>query len=313
MTLQQLEYLVALDDCRHFVQAAERCFVTQPTLSMQIQKLEEEMGIKLFNRNQKPLKPTRAGAAVIGRARGILNQVRELKSFLDNERDSLAGELRLGVIPTLAPYVLPLFLPQFMEQYPQIRLKVYEMQTDAIVEALKTGTLDAGLLVTPLEDPAFSGIPLFEEPFLLYLPENHALSAHQLISPSQLDPRQLLILTEGHCFRNQVLNICQEDQAVGSTGFKYESGSIETLIRMVDTGMGYTLVPLLSVGETVARERIREFAEPRPVREISLIPSGGYHRHKVIQALAGSLRQAVPLEMLAEQKKNRIRISLSQS
>lgn len=312
MTLQQLEYLVALDDCRHFVQAAERCFVTQPTLSMQIQKLEEEMGIKLFNRHQKPLKPTRAGEAVIARARGILSQVRGLKSYLDDERDSLEGDLRLGVIPTLAPYLLPLFLPLFMAQYPQIRLKVYEMQTEAIVEALKNATLDAALLVTPLEDPTIGGEALFEEPFLLYLPHDHPLQRHPQVNPIQLDPRQLLILTEGHCFRNQVLNICREDQRVATTGFNYESGSIETLIRMVDTGMGYTLVPLLSVGENLDRQRIREFTEPRPVREISLVPSPGYHRSKVLTAVAGSLRKAVPLEGLSEKKKNRVKISLSE-
>lgn len=311
MTLQQLEYLIALDDCRHFVQAAERCFVTQPTLSMQVQKLEEEMGVKLFNRSHKPLKPTRTGEAVIGRARSILNQVSELKGFLEGEKDSLSGEMRLGVIPTLAPYVLPLFLPSFIEQYPLVRLKVFEMQTHAIVEALKNGTLDAGLLVTPLEEGSMEGMPLFEEPFLLYLPDNHPLSENKLISPSQLDPRQLLILTEGHCFRNQVLNICG-DRLNAGTGFNYESGSIETLIRMVDTGMGYTLVPLLAVGGNVAAERIREFTEPRPVREISLIPAPGFHRQKVLEALEGSLRQAAPREMFSAQPKNRIRISLTQ-
>ena len=294
MTLQQLEYLVALDDCRHFVQAADRCFVTQPTLSMQIQKLEEEMGLKLFNRNHKPLKPTRAGEAVIARARGILGRVRELEKFLITEKDSLEGELRLGVIPTLAPYLLPLFLPTFLEQFPQLQLKVYEMQTSVIIESLKNETLDLGLLVSPLEDPSISEMPLFEEPFLLYLPQGHTLSEAKQVNPARLDPRQLLILTEGHCFRNQVLNICQEDRPGATSGFLYESGSIETLMRMVDTGMGYTLIPMLSAREDTPTERIRGFSHPRPVREISLATSASFHRHKALNAMAQSILRAIP-------------------
>lgn len=308
MTLQQLEYLLALDDCRHFVQAAEKCFVTQPTLSMQIQKLEDELGIKLFNRNHKPIKPTRAGSRVIARARRIIGEVRDLERFLDEEKESLEGEFRLGIIPTLAPYILPLFLPAFIRDYPQTRLKVLEMQTADIVVALKAETLDLGLLVSPLEDGNIREMHLFHEPFLLYLPDNHPLVESQLIQATRLDPRQMLILTEGHCFRNQVLNICKDDSPTTTSGFFYESGSIETLKKMVDKGLGYTLVPQLSVDPLIHDPKIKTFAPPVPVREIALATSFAFNRPKLLNTLAQCILSNLPEQQQTTTPNQRIPI-----
>jgi LysR family transcriptional regulator, hydrogen peroxide-inducible genes activator len=299
MTIQQLEYIVALDTYRHFVTAAEKCFVTQPTLTMQVKKLEIELGVKIFNRCHKPLRPTREGEKVLRHAYRVLREVNQMRDYLRNRKDVLSGEFQLGVIPSLAPYLLPLFLPAFLEQHPDARLKVFEMETADIVKALREDSLDVGLLVSPLEAPDLVETPLFDEPFLVYLPQGHALLAHETLTPDMLDAGDMLVLTEGHCFRNQVLNICGEHGRGPHGGFIYESGSIETLKRMVDRGVGYTLVPELSLPQGALPPGVRRFAHPQPVREVALAHGFNYTNHLLIDRLGDSIRQAIPTSLQA--------------
>jgi LysR family transcriptional regulator, hydrogen peroxide-inducible genes activator len=290
MTIQQLEYIVALDTYRHFVTAADKCFVTQPTLTMQVKKLESELGIKIFNRCFKPLRPTREGEKVIKHAYRVLKEVNQMKDYLKNRKKELSGDFRLGVIPSLAPYLLPLFLPAFIEKYPKVRLKIFEKETGNIIKAIREDSLDLGLLVSPLETPDLAEYPLFEEPFLVYLPDNHPLLDMEVVPASMLYAPDMLVLTEGHCFRNQMLNICGEKNA---SGFIYESGSIETLKRMVDKGVGYTLVPELSVENELSAFRVRRFASPEPVREIALTYGYNFANHLMIEHLADSIMESV--------------------
>lgn len=294
MTLQQLEYVVALDTFRLFVNAAEKCFVTQPTLTMQIKKLEEETGVVIFNRNVKPLRPTREGEKIITHAYKVLREVNQMKEYLRNHKNILDHEYHIGVIPSLAPYLLPLFLPDFMKQYPHTRLKIHELKTHDIIQGLRTEEIQAALLVTPLNERDLEEIPLFEEAFLFYLPENHPLCSEHEITPNMINTSELLVLSEGHCFRNQTLHICRESAETHHQGFFYESGSIETLKRMVDKGMGYTLIPELSYTPTDISCRVKPFGFPKPVREVSLVCSYNFTDHVLTQKLAESILESLP-------------------
>lgn len=294
MTLQQLEYIVALDNHRHFVTAAEHCFVTQPTLTMQVQKLEEETGVKIFDRSRKPLVPTAAGEQIIRRARLILEEVSRLKAAVHHETESAEGAFRVGIIPTLAPYLLPLFLPSFIKANPQTHLRIQELQTEQIIARLTSGAIDIGILVTPLEEKKLREIPVFREPFLLYLPPGHSLLKEKEVRATDLDPKELLVLEEGHCFREQALAICRFPRNSKTLGFDYESGSIETLKSLVDGGMGYTLVPELSVEHNTSAKRLRRFAGQQPVREVSIVVGTAFTRERLIELLHDSLQENLP-------------------
>ncbi|GAB4407823.1 MAG: LysR substrate-binding domain-containing protein [Bacteroidia bacterium] len=300
MTLQQLEYLVALDEHRHFVKAAEHCFVSQPNLTMQVQKLEDELGVRIFDRDKKPIQPTEIGREIVVRARQILRESRQLVEFVQYEKESVEGEFRIGIIPTLAPYLLPRFLPAFLKAYPQVHLKIQELQTNQIVTQIEHGIIDLGLLVTPLRERAIREIPLFYEPFLLYLPENHRFLSEKLLLADDLDPSEVLVLDEGHCFREQALAICSRSTKGASIGFDYQSGSIEALKNLVRNGVGYTLVPELSVTETQDSGHIRRFAQPEPVREVSIVVHSSFIRESLVQRLRASIQAAVPPRMLAK-------------
>lgn len=294
MTIQQLEYIVALDNHRHFVSAAHSLYVTQPTLTMQLKKLEEEIGIKIFDRDRKPLKPTPAGEQIIQMARQVLREVNQMKAFVSTETESLEGSFTLGIIPTLAPYLLPLFLPEFMEENPKIHLKILELQTDEIISRMIKGTLDLGLLVTPLENKAIREIPLFFEPFLLYLPGNHPLSKQTRLTSNHLVPDDMLFLEEGHCFREQALKICYRRDKKKDLGFEYASGSIETLKKLVRQGIGYTLVPELSVITELDSTNIKRFTSPEPVREVSLVVHNTFTKEALIEKFHNEITTAIP-------------------
>ena len=301
MTLQQLEYIIALDEFRHYVTAAERCFVSQPNLTMQVKKLEEEIGVRIFDRNKKPLQPTEIGKEVILRARQILRESKQLKEFVNHEKESMEGEFTIGIIPTLAPYLLPQFLPVFMRDNPKVHLKIQELQTNQIISQLVNGIIDIGLLVTPLNEPTIREIPIFYEPFLLYLPENHRLFKEKLMLAEDLDPSDVLVLDEGHCFREQALSICKGAKHGSSIGFDYQSGSIEALKSLVNNGVGYTLVPELSVINELDSKHIKRFSNPEPVREVSLAVHSSYIKESVIKRLKESIQQVIP-ERLLEKK-----------
>lgn len=307
MTLQQLEYIVALDTHRHFVKAADSCFVTQPTLTMQVKKLEREIGIQLFERIKKPMTPTPAGLNFIAKARQILRDIEELKAFVSDEIESMEGEFKLAVIPTLAPYVLPLFLPHFLANYPKTKLVIQEMQTEVMLDAIAKDTIDLGLLVTPVDLRGIREIPVFNESFLLYLNEKSDQFRDFNPRPEDLDADNLLLLEEGHCFRAQALAICQKRSTQYGHGFTFQSGSIEALKHLVQQNLGYTLVPELAVTEEERIKNIRRFADPQPTREVSLITSSSFTKEALLEAVRDSIQVNLPKGIDVKQQFMRIK------
>lgn len=302
MTLQQFEYIVALDEHRHYVTASEHCFVSQPNLTMQVKKLEEEIGVRIFDRDKKPLQPTEIGKEIILRARQILRESKQLKEFVNHEKESMEGEFTLGIIPTLAPYLLPQFLPLFMKENPKVHLKIQELQTSQIISQLENGIIDIGILVSPLNRPTIREIPVFYEPFLLYLPEKHRFQEQQLMLAEDLDPSEVLVLDEGHCFREQALAICNKAKHKSSIGFDYQSGSIEALKNLVQNGVGYTLVPELSVINDLDSSLVKRFSQPEPAREVSIVVHSSYIKESVIDKLSKTIKQVVPPRLFKKQK-----------
>jgi LysR family transcriptional regulator, hydrogen peroxide-inducible genes activator len=295
MTLQQLEYIVALDTHRHFVNAAESCFVTQPTLTLQVKKLEDEMGVLIFDRTKHPLVPTKPGQLVIQKARQILREAHQMNDLVNDDKDSLTGTIRLAIIPTLAPYLIPRFLGAFSANYPKIHLVIQEMESEQIIECLKSDTLDIGLLVTPLEEISLREIPLFNEPFLVYSSENHPFSSRSTIKPEEINSKGLWLLNQGHCFRNQVLNICNLNQkSTNGMNFDYESGSIETLKNLVKSNVGFTLVPELSVINEKNASCIKRFTSPEPVREVSIVTHKSFTKETLLEKLSNEILNNIP-------------------
>jgi len=298
MTLQQLEYIVALDEHRHYVTAAEHCFISQPNLTMQVKKLEEEIGVRIFDRDKKPLQPTDIGQQIILRARQILRETNQLKEFVNHEKETLEGDITIGIIPTLAPYLLPRFLPDYSKNNPKIHLKLQELQTAQIIFQLQNGMIDIGIIVTPINESAIREIPLFYEPFLLYLPRHHRFLEQKLMLTEDLDPSEVLVLDEGHCFRDQALSICKQAKYDSNLGFDYQSGSIEGLKALVKKGVGYTLVPELSVIHELNSVHVRRFSEPEPVREVSLVVHNSFIKESLIQSLKSAIQKHVPEKFL---------------
>lgn len=303
MNIQQLEYIVAVDQYRHFAKAAENSFVTQPTLSMMVMKLEEELGLKIFDRSRQPVAPTREGEEVIQRAKYILAEVNRLKEFAKELKGEVSGELRLGVIPTLAPYLLPAFLSSFLQKYPLLRLSIKEMVTDEIISHLKKGELDVGLLATPLHDALLLEHPLFYEEFFAYASQSENLPEKKYLLPKEINLNHLWLLKEGHCLRNQVFNLCElKKKETVSDNLQYEAGSIETLINLVDRHQGITIVPRLATLNLSAQQKknIREFAPPKPMREISLVVSKSFPRTKLLEQLKAEIIDKLPFEATLE-------------
>ena len=306
MTLVQLEYIVALDTYRNFVLAAEKCFVTQPSLSMQIQKLEDSLGVKLFDRSKQPVKPTEIGLEIIEQARTVLNESYKLKEVISARKGEVKGELKIGVIPTIAPYLLPKVILSFMNKFPQVQLMIWEYTTEQIIRDLKNGTLDCGLLSTPLDDSSLNEIPLFYENFVAYASESNSLLSKKNITSKDINIDELWLLNEGHCMRNQVLNICSHKKTSQSfKNFEYYTGSIETLKRMVDLNSGVTILPELSLSDFTAGQiqRIRYFNSPQPSREISLITHRNFLKRNLINALRNEILEIIPKQFLDKKKK----------
>jgi LysR family hydrogen peroxide-inducible transcriptional activator len=304
MNLQQLEYIVALDIHRNHVKAADHCHVTQPTLSMMVKKLEDELGVKIFDKGQ-PLKPTKSGEIIIGRARQILQEIKNLKEFIRNEKDSLEGEFRLGVIPTLAPYLLPRFLNEFLQKHPGTSFTVMELQTEEIVRLLKTNRLDVAILVSPLDDKEIREMPIFYEPILLYTSENLKYYQQDKISLKSLTYDNLLLLEEGHCFRGQVENLCSAKSKKTHHQLNYQSGSFETLKAMVDNNYGYTLIPELAVNSK--NKHVKHFTSPEPVREVSLAVHNGFVKELLLDKLREAILKSIPAHFKKNDKYIRVR------
>lgn len=291
MTLQQLHYLVALDGSRHFGKAALACGVSQPTLTVQLRKLEEELEVELFDRREQPVVPTAAGIPIIEQARAVLREAGRLQAMVDDLHTGLGGTLRIGIIPTLAPYLIPLFLPRFADHHPGIQLTIDERRTSRILKGLKHGDLDIGVLVTPVDTGQFEEVALFQERFLAYLHRGHPLWGRRVLTRADLRDRPLWVLSEGHCFREQTLSFCDRPSAGGHPNVLYESGSIETLKHLVRRGSGMTLVPELSVAAD--DPHVRRFKAPEPVRQVSLVVRRPYARRRVLEALSKSIRGVV--------------------
>ncbi len=308
MTLTQLEYAVAVATHKSFVAAAEKCFVTQPTLSMQIQKLEEELGVKLFDRNTHPISVTAAGEAIIDQARVTLSEAERIFEIIQQQQNQVAGVFRVAVIPTIATYVLPPLLENYIEQFPEVRLQVREMETREIVKALRNNELDAALMSTPIEEADLKEYPLFYEPFVAYFHEKEPALKKRLVEAKDIALERIWLLSEGHCMRNQVIDLCGEHvQALqGEKPYLYESSSVETLRKMVDRNGGLTVLPELSTFEfnEDQQERVRYFEDPEPVREVSLVTHRHFVKISLLQSLMDEIGKLVP-EKMRVQKKNR--------
>src|SRR5688572_15456064 len=298
MTLTQLEYIVALDTHRHFVLASEKCFVTQPTLSMQIQKLEEELGIKIFDRTKQPVIPTEIGATIIAQARIILREANMVKQIIHEQKDSMTGEIRIGIIPTLAPYLLPPLFKHMREKYPQLNLVIKETITEEVIHELKNNRLDCGLVVTPLKDASIKEDILFYEELFVYVSKKNSLYTKKYVLATEIDPSQLWLLEEGHCFRSQILNLC-ELRKHSDLHFKYETGNIETLKRMVEKSDGITILPELAVMEFGKSQMkfVKKLKEPSPAREVSIVTHRDHIKTKLIKTLKEEILSIVPKQM----------------
>jgi LysR family hydrogen peroxide-inducible transcriptional activator len=297
MNLQQLEYIVAVDEQRHFARAAASCYVSQPTLSMMIRKLEEELGMDIFQRSRQPVTPTRNGEEIIAMARVILSDLGRLKAFAAELKGEMGGEVHIGIIPTLAPYLLPLFLKPFTDAHPHLQLFVKEQITDDIISHLKGGQLDIGFFAGPSGDNQLLEKPLFREPFFAYASEEEKLPSKKYVLPADIDLNHLWLLEEGHCLRNQVLNLCELKKAATThENLHYQAGSIETLINLVDRFGGITIIPLLATLKLsdAQKQKLRSFHHPRPVREISLVMKKGFPRKKLVTELEEAVKKALP-------------------
>lgn len=311
MTIVQLEYIVAVDTYRSFVSAAEKCFVTQPTLSMQIQKLEDTLGVKIFDRSKQPVVPTEMGNDIIAQARVMLAEHQKIKEIITDRQKELAGELKIGIIPTVAPYILPRIITQFIEKYPQVKLIVWEQTTAQIIQQLKLGMIDCGILSTPLHEPMLTETPLFYENFVAYVSKSSKLSKKKSVSSEDIDMEELWVLNEGHCMRDQVLNICQRRKSTkGFQHFEYNTGSIETLKRMVDQNSGSTILPELAIAELNDKQldKVRYFKSPEPAREISIVTQKNFVKRRMIEALKAEILDFIPKRLKNKKKKEVVSI-----
>jgi LysR family hydrogen peroxide-inducible transcriptional activator len=306
MTITQLEYIVAVDTYRSFVMAAERCFVTQPTLSMQVQKLEDTLGVKIFDRSKQPVTPTEIGNEIIAQARMVLGESEKIKEIITDRQRELSGELRVGIIPTVAPYILPKILQGFIEKYQQVKLIVWEQTTEQIIQQLKSGMIDCGILSTPLHENGLTELPVFYENFVAYVSKNSILSQKKSICPDDIDMEEIWVLNEGHCMREQVLNICQRRKATqGFKHFEYNTGSVETLKRMVDLNNGATILPELAVQDLEGEQldKVRHFKTPAPAREVSIVIQRNFLKRRLIEALKNEILEFLPKRMKSKKKK----------
>jgi len=296
----QLSYLVSLDRNRHFGRAARECHVTQPTLSMQIQKLEEDLEVTLFDRSKNPVEPTEIGLRIIEQAEKALLEVSKIAPLAQGNKGEIRGEFKLGVIPTLAPYLLPLFLEIFIQNHPKVELVIEELQTEQIIRRLKLDSLDGGILATPLKHKGILEQPLFYEPFVIYLSPKHPLLKKDMIAEKELSREDIWLLNEGHCFRDQAIEICKKQvpKEQSRKNLVFESGNLETLMRLVDSKFGYTLIPYLALGGMKdKKKKLRFFKPPVPIREVSLVHSRAHLKENILQALKDSIQSSLPDEL----------------
>jgi LysR family hydrogen peroxide-inducible transcriptional activator len=296
MTLAQLQYLVALDTHRHFGDAAAACDVTQPTLSGQLRRLEDELDVQLIDRSRQPVVPTAAGERIVKEAREVLAAQDRLTSMASEMQDRVTGTLRLGLLPTLSPYLLPLLLPALETAYPELSLVLREWPTHEILDALHADTLDAALVATDEAGPHLHDRVLFTEPFVGYAAPSHRLADREQLTPADLSIEDLWLLSEGHCFRDQVLQVCGRAPSAPQAAAQFESGSLETLVRLVRNSGGMTLLPRLAthhMPETERSEFVVPFANPAPTRTVRLV-TRRRHKQRLVDALVDTLHHTLP-------------------
>lgn len=306
MTITQLEYIVAVNTFRHFAKAAEHCHVTQPTLSMQILKLEETLNIKIFDRNTQPVLPTEEGIDIIEQAKKILSEVQNMTDIVQAKKEQFAGKLNIGIIPTLAPYLLPLFIASFTKKYPKIKLIVHELTTANILNSLQENKIDAGILVTPLHQNNITEHILFYEEMQAYVAKNSNAFKKSFVLAKDISPEKLWMLEEGHCFRSQIEYLCElKKQSEENRTFEYEAGSFETLRKMVDVNGGITILPEMATNDFSNKQKlqIRKFKNPIPVREVSVIVNKHFAKKRLIDALKKEIIAVLP-EKIKQNKKN---------
>ena len=291
MTITQLKYVLAVAEYKNFTLAAEKCFVTQPTLSMQIQKIEEELSIQIFDRTKKPIQLTDIGHKIVIQAKNIVNEADRIQDIVEQQKGFIGGEFRLGIIPTIMPTLLPMFLNNFIKKYPKVKLIIEELNTDEIITKLNNGHLDAAIAATPLNEEKIKEIVLYFEPFVAYIPENHHTFQKKEIEISDLNIDEILLLQDGHCFRDGILNLCKNSNAGDNNHFQIESGSFETLIKLADEGLGTTLLPYLHTLDLKESDKLklRHFVEPKPAREVSLIFPKSELKIQIIDALRSTI------------------------
>jgi LysR family transcriptional regulator, hydrogen peroxide-inducible genes activator len=301
MTIQQLEYLIAVDKHRHFGHAAESCFVTQPTLSAQLGKLEKDLGVILFDRSKMPVIPTEIGIQIITQAKKVVSESKGIYEMVAQLKGDISGKIKLGIIPTLAPYLLHLFIKKFLEKYPNVKLEVQEMVTEEVVKKLKNDELDLGIIVTPLEEQGILEKPMFYEKFYAYFSKGHELLRETQVLPEQLKSEEVWVLQQGHCFRDQVVSFCDQTMA-GHKNFHYESGSLEGLKNMVNRYKGVTLLPELATHELSGEEksRLRPFTGIAPIREVSIILNRSFLKQKLVELLFKEITDSIPQEMTSK-------------
>ena len=291
MTITQLKYVLAVAEHKNFTLAAEKCFVTQPTLSMQIQKIEEELSVQIFDRTKKPIQLTDIGQKIVNQAKNIVNEANRIQDIVEQQKGFIGGEFRLGIIPTIMPTLLPMFLNNFIKKYPKVKLIIEELNTDEIITKLKNGHLDAAIAATPLMEEKIKEIVLYFEPFVAYVPENNHNYQKEEIEVSDLNIDEILLLQDGHCFRDGILNLCKNTTRSEVGHFQLESGSFETLIKLADEGLGTTLLPYLHTLDLKDKDKLklRHFKEPKPAREVSLIFPKNELKIHIIEALRSTI------------------------
>ena len=295
MTITQLKYVLAVAEHKNFTLAAEKCFVTQPTLSMQIQKIEDELSIQIFDRTKKPIQLTDIGQKIVSQAKNIVNEADRIQDIVEQQKGFIGGEFRLGIIPTIMPTLLPMFLNNFIKKYPKVKLIIEELNTEEIITKLKNGNLDAAIAATPLEDEKIKEIVLYFEPFVAYIPESNPVFNKEEIEVDDLNINEILLLQDGHCFRDGILNLCKNRNGSDLKSFQIESGSFETLIKLADEGLGTTLLPYLHTLDLKDSDKLklRHFKEPKPAREVSLIYPKSELKIQIIDALRSTIAGVV--------------------
>jgi LysR family hydrogen peroxide-inducible transcriptional activator len=302
LTVQQLRYLVAIDKLRSFRDAATSCHVTQPALSAQVKKVEDLLGVCIFDRSRQPIMPTERGTKIVVQAQRALEQFDRI-GLVAAESDELAGSYRLGVIPTLSSTLLPLLVPPFVQRHPRVSLAIVETKTESMIRALREGALDAGIAATPLELPGVSEHTVCRETLYAYLPRGHRLCSQTCVRQVDLLDEQVWLLAEGHCFRQQVLALCSVDRASRPehvARVEIDAGSFETLVGFVDAGMGVTVLPELFVrrlSDTQRAQQVRCFQAPEPVRQIGCLYTREHLRWGILRAVLRVLRDVIPPEL----------------